>query len=134
MPTVVAVGVSVFMLSDIERSTQLWSADSRSMSVALRVHDRIARAAVERAGGQLVKHTCDGFLARFDAVGGAIESALDVQRDLGASQEAPIDLRVRMAVLRVRPRSATTTGSGPPSIARHGCWSWAMAVRSWCPG
>ena len=86
------------MLSDIERSTQLWSAAPSSMSAALRVHDRIAREAVERAGGRLVKHTGDGFLARFDAVGEAIDAALSVQRVLGSSQETGVELRVRMAV------------------------------------
>ena len=48
--------------------------------------------------GQLVKHTGDGFLARFDAVGEAIRAALSVQRDLGSSQESAVELRVRMAV------------------------------------
>ena len=51
-----------------------------------------------RARGQLVKHTGDGFLARFDAVGEAIRAALSVQRDLGSSQETGVELRVRMAV------------------------------------
>ena len=45
-----------------------------------------------------VKHTGDGFLARFEAVGDAIRSAVEVQRELASSAEAPLELRVRMAV------------------------------------
>ena len=48
--------------------------------------------------GDLVKHTGDGFLARFDTVGDAIRVAVAVQRDLAASTLTSVELRVRMAV------------------------------------
>jgi class 3 adenylate cyclase len=93
-----AAGVGVFVFSDIEHSTQLWVAEPDAMRRALRVHDRIASAAVRRANGQFVKHTGDGFLARFQAVGDAIGAANDVQRELATATPIPVALGVRMAV------------------------------------
>ena len=53
-------------------------------------HDALARGAIERSGGQLIKSTGDGVLAVFDRPGRAIESAISIRGELES-----LGLRVR---------------------------------------
>ena len=57
---------ATFLLTDIEGSTRLWQEQRVAMNVALEAHDALLRAAVEQAGGTVVKTTGDGLLAAFD--------------------------------------------------------------------
>jgi class 3 adenylate cyclase len=53
------------LFTDIEGSTRLWEQKPEQMSAALAWHDRIARSAMEKHGGLLVKTTGDGVHAAF---------------------------------------------------------------------
>jgi class 3 adenylate cyclase len=53
-------------------------------------HDAVARTAIERSGGQLIKSTGDGVLATFDRPSRALETAIAIRRGVEA-----LGLRVR---------------------------------------
>jgi predicted ATPase/class 3 adenylate cyclase len=90
---------TTFLLTDIEGSTRLWEAHGDAMGAALEAHDALLTAAVEAAGGTVVKTTGDGVLAAFDKPEWALEAALGGQRDLaGHAWPATGPLRVRMAI------------------------------------
>src|SRR3984893_14348365 len=52
------------------------------MRVALAAHDEVMRAAIERHGGWLFKHTGDGVCAAFASPRSAIDAAVTAQRGL----------------------------------------------------
>lgn len=70
------------LFTDIEASTDRWEDDAAHMSAALGVHDATLDAAIERHGGRRFKHTGDGMCAVFPAPAGAVQAALEAQRDL----------------------------------------------------
>jgi len=91
--------IATFLMTDIEGSTRLWEEQSAAMGVALQAHDALLRAAVEDAGGTVVKTTGDGLLAAFDRPEAALVAAVDGQRALdGQAWPATGPLRVRMAI------------------------------------
>ena len=77
----------------------LGRSSGRRWRVALEAHDALLRAAVERAGGTVVKTTGDGILAAFDrpeaALAAAIEGQLALERHAWPTTGP---LRVRMAI------------------------------------
>ena len=79
-----------FLAADIEGSTRRWADDESAMSAALATFDEVVAAAVSSVGGDLFKHTGDGFFAAFADPASAVAAAIDVQRG--------IDLPTRMAV------------------------------------
>ena len=91
--------MSVFLFSDIEGSTRLWSTFPESMGSALELHDQLMRDAVSAAGGELFKHTGDGIVARFDAAAPAVHAAIAAQRALAAADWGPVgEIRVRIGM------------------------------------
>ena len=91
--------IGTFLMTDIEGSTRLWEEHPESMPAALAAHDVILRAAVETHGGDVIKTTGDGFLARFEEPAVAINVAISAQRDLARlSHEPGSEIRVRMAL------------------------------------
>jgi predicted ATPase/class 3 adenylate cyclase len=88
--------VTTFLFTDIEGSTRLWEQDPERMRPALARHDAIARAAVEKRRGTLVKMTGDGLHAAFADPLDAVHAALELQHAL-ADPDAThgIALRVR---------------------------------------
>jgi len=88
-----------FLMTDIAGSTRLWEEQRDAMVHALAAHDAMLRAAVDEAGGALVKTTGDGLLAAFERPGAAVRAALAGQRAL-ANHDWPTNapLRVRMAI------------------------------------
>jgi predicted ATPase/class 3 adenylate cyclase len=90
---------ATFLMTDIEGSTRLWEAQRAAMALALEAHDALLRAAVEEAGGTVVKTTGDGLLAAFDRPEAALTAALDGQHRLERHEwPATGPLRVRMAI------------------------------------
>jgi predicted ATPase/class 3 adenylate cyclase len=88
--------VTTFLFTDIEGSTRLWEAQPRSMGPALARHDALARDAVERHRGVVVKMTGDGVHAAFDDPRGAIAAAIVLQQSVAeALSGADVALRVR---------------------------------------
>ena len=74
-----------FMFTDIVTSTDLIGliGDS-SWQELLKWHDRTLQAALERAGGETVRHTGDGFFASFAETRAAVDCAVDIQRQLAS--------------------------------------------------
>jgi len=77
---VLPTGTVTFLFTDIEGSTRRWESDPEGMRVALSSHDELLRTTIEQSGGQLVKHTGDGFLAVFTSAQSAVEAAISAQR------------------------------------------------------
>ncbi len=99
MTTPPAARTATFLMTDIEGSTRLWEEQRPAMAAALEAHDGLLRAAVEGAGGTVVKTTGDGLLAVFDRPGAALSAAVDGQHALdGRAWPTTTPLRVRMAV------------------------------------
>jgi predicted ATPase/class 3 adenylate cyclase len=92
-------GTVTFLFSDIEGSTVRWDTNRAEMQEAIRRHDEVMRAAIERNGGYVFKTIGDAFCAAFATVPEAVTAALDAQRAIGATDWDSVDgLRVRMAI------------------------------------
>lgn len=74
--------VATILFTDIEGSTRLWEQEGERMSVALARHDALARDAVTRHRGTIVKTTGDGMYAAFEDGLDALMATLDLQRGL----------------------------------------------------
>jgi class 3 adenylate cyclase len=79
------------LVTDIVGSTERASAlgDARWRELMVR-HDAVMRRQLDRFGGREVKHTGDGFLARFDGPGRAIQCAIAAREAVGR-----LDLELR---------------------------------------
>ena len=74
--------LATVLFTDIVRSTeQLAALGDRQWTELLRLHDDIARRAVLRQRGRVVKTTGDGILAVFDGPSRAVAAALQLQHD-----------------------------------------------------
>ena len=92
-------GTVTFLFSDIEGSTRRWDRDRAAMREALRLHDKLMRAALEAHNGYVFKTIGDAFCVAFATSESAAAAALDAQRALGAADFAAVaGLRVRMAI------------------------------------
>ncbi len=86
--------VQTILFTDLESSTALTQAigDDRAQEV-LRGHDDAVRAALTAHDGEEVKHTGDGIMAAFGSAVGAVEAALQIQRELAGAE-----VRVRVGL------------------------------------
>ena len=89
-------GVVTFLFTDIEGSTRLWEEEPERMRLALAKHDALARGAVGRNRGTVVKMAGDGVHAAFDDPLDALSATLELQRAV-ADPEATggVALRIR---------------------------------------
>jgi predicted ATPase len=95
----VSSGIFAFLFSDIEGSTQRWERDPDAMAAALRRHDQIVRAAMERHRGHVFKTMGDAFCVAFPTPLDAVGAALEAQRGLATEDFATVDgVRVRMGI------------------------------------
>ena len=114
-------GIVTFLFTDIEGSTRLWESDPEAMSMALRRHDAILRAAITEAGGNVFKTVGDAFCAVFAMPAAAIAAAVAAQRVLMADAlMATAPLKVRMAIHagHAEPRGGDFFGPPLNRIAR----------------
>jgi predicted ATPase len=74
--------VVTFLFTDVEGSTRRWESDADAMRVALVVHDKVLRTAIEAYDGWLFKHTGDGVCAAFASPRCAVDAAVAAQREL----------------------------------------------------
>ena len=94
--------LAAILFADVAGYTRLmdrYEADTHTR--LMRLFDEVVDAAIAAAGGCVVKNTGDGFLARFDSVGGAVECAVAIQRsvaDREASQAPEKRLAFRMGL------------------------------------
>ena len=100
MPLPIGPAVT-FLFTDIEGSTRLErAAGSAAWARIVARHDALMRAAIEAAGGVVVKTEGDAFFAAFDLPAGAARAAVGAQRALAAEPWPPAvaPLRVRMGI------------------------------------
>jgi class 3 adenylate cyclase len=93
------------LFTDIEGSTDLTQrlGDARGMAI-VRTHDQIVEAALLKYGGSEVKHTGDGVMASFVSAVAALQTAIEVQRQvLAAPGDAADLLRVRIGIAAGEP-------------------------------
>jgi class 3 adenylate cyclase len=83
-----------FVFTDIVGSTRLLETlgDDKWRKLLAR-HDALLRERIADAGGEIVKHTGDGFFASFHAPKPAVEAAIAIQRALDGEIVAP-DVRI----------------------------------------
>ena len=113
--------VTTFLFTDIEGSTRLWEQEPSRMPVALARHDALARAAVERHRGSVVKMIGDGMHAAFadplDAVLATVELQLALA-DPGATAGLPLAIRAGMHAGIVERRDHDYFGTAVNRAAR----------------
>jgi len=89
-------GVTTFLFTDIEGSTRLWEETPEAMRQALASHDAIARTAVERNNGELVKMSGDGIHAAFVDPLQAVKACLQLLEAIAElNAKSGVALRVR---------------------------------------
>ncbi len=113
--------METFLFTDIAGSTSLWQAHPRAMSEALRTHNQALETAVTEAGGEIVKFTGDGVLAAFDQGGAAVQTAVEIQRRLAASQwpeTGPLLVRIGMHTGDAEARDGDYYGTSVNRAAR----------------
>jgi class 3 adenylate cyclase len=72
-----------FMFTDIVSSTELLQViGNEKWQKALARHDRLLREGIAASGGEVIKHTGDGFFAAFASPNAAVEAAVRIQRAL----------------------------------------------------
>jgi class 3 adenylate cyclase len=83
-----------FLFTDIVDSSKLLDSfgDEKWRKLLAR-HDQLVRERIAEHGGDVIKHTGDGFFASFDNPRAAIEAAIGIQRALDAEVFAP-DVRI----------------------------------------
>jgi predicted ATPase/class 3 adenylate cyclase len=92
-------GTVTFLFTDIEGSTRMWERDVGAMRVALARHDEILTRTIQERGGFVFKTGGDAFFVAFPAASGALEAALEAQRELLAEEwKETGPLKVRMAL------------------------------------
>ena len=96
MPRARPGGTVTFLFTDIEDSTRRWDDDPSEMADALRVHDAILRAAIERHDGYVFSTGGDGFCVAFSTAADAAAVAVEAQEEL--RDESAVDFSVRMGL------------------------------------
>lgn len=113
-----------FLFTDIVTSTDLIGLiGDAAWENLLTWHDRVLREEIDNAGGEVVRHTGDGFFASFDDARPAIESAVAIQRRLAAHRRehgfAPW-VRIGMHVAEATRQGPDYAGQGVHAAARIG--------------
>jgi len=115
--TALPTGFVTLMMSDIEGSTALLRELGDRYGALLNDVRGILRAAVSRASGREIDARADEFFAVFERPGAGIETAVAVQRALGARVWPDgVDVRVRIGIHSGRP---TLTDVGYIGLAVH---------------
>lgn len=110
-------GHVTFLLTDVERSTELLTHLEDGYAPLAAAVRRIIRTAVRRAGGHEIDARGDEFFAVFGQAPAALDAALAVQRALHAERwPRGLDVRVRMGLHSGRP---TLTETGYVGLAVH---------------
>jgi class 3 adenylate cyclase len=110
-------GNVTFLLTDIERSTELLARLGDGYADVLAEVRRRVRGAVRQAGGRQVSATGDEVFAVFERATGALDGALGIQRALQADGGPEgNDVRLRIGLHRGRP---TLTETGYVGLSVH---------------
>src|SRR5215210_3376856 len=98
---VLPTGVVTFLMTDIERSSALWEADSDAMAASLELHDELIAGAAAAHGGRLLKTKGEGdsTVSVFPSASDALACAAALRESLAAvTWHGDLDLRVRIAL------------------------------------
>jgi formylglycine-generating enzyme required for sulfatase activity/class 3 adenylate cyclase len=96
-------GTVTFLFTDIERSTSLWEQFPEVMAVAIALHERLIREAIEQCDGVVFKSVGDAVYGAFSTPASALAAAVGAQRAIQAEDWPGLaagfpPLRVRMGV------------------------------------
>jgi predicted ATPase/class 3 adenylate cyclase len=87
------------LFTDIEGSTARWDANAVAMGQQLARHDQVVTSSILDNEGEVVKHTGDGFLARFSSGKDATAAAVTAQIRLAELDFSAVGgIRIRAAV------------------------------------
>ena len=116
--------VKAFAFTDIVDSTRLGEAlGDQAWHAVLRRHDETVRSVVAEHGGEVVKHTGDGFFLAFGDASRAIEAMVALQRRLAAHREregfAP-SVRIGIHAAEASRSGTDYVGTGVSLAARIG--------------
>ena len=134
-----------FLFTDIVDSTTFLAThgDDKWRKVLER-HDEVVRNGIRANGGEVIKHTGDGFFAAFETPKPAVEAAIAIQRALASEVFAP-DVRIGVhagGAFRARAgdyggggvhlaaRIGATAGNGEILVSRETLDGYATAVRA----
>jgi class 3 adenylate cyclase len=110
-------GFVTLLMSDIEASTLLLRKLGDRYGALLNDVRETLRAAIRRAGGKEIDARADEFFAVFERAGGAVETAVTVQRELGGrTWPDGLEVRVRLGIHSGQP---TLTDVGYIGLAVH---------------
>jgi class 3 adenylate cyclase len=110
-------GQVTFLLTDVERSTELLARLDDRYSALLAGIRRAMRTAVRKSGGREVDARADDLFAVFEQAPAALEAALAIQRAMRAGPwPDTVDVRVRIGVHSGRP---TLTETGYVGLSVH---------------
>ena len=88
----------IFLLTDIEKSTEKWEKYRVQMGYILVQHDAILKEVIEDHDGKVVKHTGDGIFAVFEE-GAPLHCAIEIQKRFAREDWGVIgDLRIRIGL------------------------------------
>jgi class 3 adenylate cyclase len=107
-----------FMFTDIVASTKLAEAlgEERWQKV-LAKHDETLRSSFAKHGGEVVKHTGDGFFVAFEDPSGAVQAAIDIQRALAEQGIAP-EVRIGLHSAQAASADGDYSGTGVSAAER----------------
>jgi class 3 adenylate cyclase len=110
-------GQVTFLLTDVERSTELLSSLGDGYAGLLAGIRKVVRAGVRQAGGREVDARADELFAVFETPAAALAAAIAIQRAMAAGPWPDgVDVRLRIGLHRGRP---TLTETGYVGIAVH---------------
>jgi predicted ATPase/class 3 adenylate cyclase len=114
-------GTVAFLFTDIEGSTQRWESYRGAMDDAVKRHDALLRAAIDRHNGYVFKAIGDAFCAAFARVSDAVTAALEAQRSLSAddfSSVGGLPIRIGLHVGEASERNGDYFGPVVNRVAR----------------
>jgi class 3 adenylate cyclase len=137
-----------FLFTDIVDSTAFLSREGpEKWRKLLARHDELVRDGIRANGGEVIKHTGDGFFAAFDSPKAAVEAAIAIQRALAAEVFAA-DVRIGAhagGAFRTRPgdyggegvhvaaRIGAAAGAGEILVSRETLDGYSTAFRTSIP-
>jgi class 3 adenylate cyclase len=115
-----------FVFTDIVDSTRLLETLGQDKwKKQLDRHDALLTQAIRQAGGDVIKHTGDGFFAAFDAPAAAVEAAVQIQRAL---EDEIFAVRIGLHSGEALERGNDYTGRGVNVAARIGALAGAGEI------
>ncbi|MBN2621389.1 tetratricopeptide repeat protein [candidate division WOR-3 bacterium] len=88
----------IFLLTDIERSTEKWEKHRDKMGEVLIRHDQILKQTIEKFKGDIVKHTGDGVFAVF-CQGAPLHCAIELQKRFENEKWNEVgEIRIRIGI------------------------------------